>query len=200
MTIESNLILEYRGHGRFGGGFEGDVSDYLYNLIENLKIVTRKYLIKATRIPATTIYDSMQKLINDGKVKRQVASIRMGKGRPKTIYLLKNTKENEIDIGIKIMHLETLKIENENPPTFKSEQSSKSKDNEHYSFVGFTEIFGGKRYLRPKFIHYTIRKGEEIIKIESEVKSLSIKDQQMLKDKEDEYDSNRLRNKKKKCN
>lgn len=78
--------VKYLGRGNFEGAAQ-DVTCYIYDAIKFFQPVTRPELVEQLAIPRTTIYDSVDKLINAEK--QQVRKVRITnkkRGRPKIAY------------------------------------------------------------------------------------------------------------------
>lgn len=73
-------------------GEESDVNrrvsmeEFLLEILERTGGITRDKLVQATRIPRTTLYDTLAKLISQGKVTRKYLRNKKKRGRPKTIF------------------------------------------------------------------------------------------------------------------
>ncbi|MHA1269802.1 MAG: helix-turn-helix domain-containing protein [Candidatus Helarchaeota archaeon] len=85
MSNINELIEKYQYKGR--GVFEPEIKieDYLIEIIKENGDMTRKELAELTRIPRTTIYDTIEKLIYEGKIEKYAISDKK-RGRPKIYY------------------------------------------------------------------------------------------------------------------
>ena len=59
------------------------MDEFLLEILERTGGITRDKLVQATRIPRTTLYDNLSKLISQGKVTRKYIRIKKKRGRPK---------------------------------------------------------------------------------------------------------------------
>ena len=64
------------------------MEEFLLEILERTGGITRDKLVQATRIPRTTLYDNLAKLISEGKVTTKYIRIKKKRGRPKTIFHL----------------------------------------------------------------------------------------------------------------
>ena len=64
------------------------MDEFLLEILERTGGVTRDKLVQATRIPRTTLYDNLAKLISEGKVTVKYLRNKKKRGRPKTIFQL----------------------------------------------------------------------------------------------------------------
>ena len=62
------------------------MDEFLLEILERTGGITRDKLVLATRIPRTTLYDTLAKLISQGKVTRKYLRNKKKRGRPKTIF------------------------------------------------------------------------------------------------------------------
>jgi len=62
------------------------MDEFLLEILERTRGITRDKLVQATRIPRTTLYDNLAKLISLGKVTRKYIRVKKKRGRPKTIF------------------------------------------------------------------------------------------------------------------
>ena len=85
MSDVNELIEKYQYKGR--GIFEPSIKiDYfIIEIIKGKGDLTRKDLADLTKIPRTTIYDTIEKLIFNGKIEKYSILDRK-KGRPKIYY------------------------------------------------------------------------------------------------------------------
>jgi predicted transcriptional regulator len=74
---------EYKGRGEFEPDIE--IEKYLFEIIKLNGDMTRKELADLTKIPRTTIYDSIEKLIYEGIIEKYAISNKK-RGRPKVYY------------------------------------------------------------------------------------------------------------------
>ena len=64
------------------------MDEFLLEILERTGGITRDKLVQATRIPRTTLYDNLAKLISQGKVTKKYLRNKKKQGRPKTIFQL----------------------------------------------------------------------------------------------------------------
>lgn len=86
MLSNINELLEkyeYKGRGEFEPDIE--IEKYLFEIIKLNGDMTRKELADLTKIPRTTIYDSIEKLIYEGIIEKYAVSNKK-RGRPKVYY------------------------------------------------------------------------------------------------------------------
>ena len=86
MLSNINELLEkyeYKGRGEFDPDIE--IEKYLFEIIKLNGDMTRKELADLTKIPRTTIYDSIEKLIYEGIIEKYAVSNKK-RGRPKVYY------------------------------------------------------------------------------------------------------------------
>ena len=62
------------------------MEEFLLEILERTGGSTRDKLVQATRIPRTTLYDTLAKLISQGKVTTKYLRKKKKRGRPKTIF------------------------------------------------------------------------------------------------------------------
>ena len=62
------------------------MDEFLLEILERTGGITRDKLVQATRIPRTTLYDNLAKLISQGKVTRKYKQNKIKQGRPKTVF------------------------------------------------------------------------------------------------------------------
>jgi len=74
---------EYKGRGVFEPHI--DIGEYLIGILKGMGDLTRKELAELTKIPRTTIYDTIEKLIYEGKIEKYSVSDKR-RGRPKVYY------------------------------------------------------------------------------------------------------------------
>lgn len=77
------LIPKYQGRGAFEP--KTDINQYILGLIQTRGPLTRSQLKDITRIPRTTIYDTIVKLILDEKIRKYKVPCR-SRGRPRVFY------------------------------------------------------------------------------------------------------------------
>lgn len=76
--------FKYLGRGRFEP--EIGISDFLYHLVRlSNSNLTRNEIVDITGIPRTTIYETIEGLIYNGKLKKEQVFDKK-RGRPKIIY------------------------------------------------------------------------------------------------------------------
>ncbi|MHA1253792.1 MAG: helix-turn-helix domain-containing protein [Candidatus Helarchaeota archaeon] len=85
MSNVNEIIGKYRYKGR--GSFEPQINidEYLLEVLRLMGDMTRKELAELTKIPRTTIYDTIEKLIYEGKIEKYSVSDKR-RGRPKVYY------------------------------------------------------------------------------------------------------------------
>ena len=72
------------------------MDEFLLEILERTGGITRDKLVQATRIPRTTLYDNLAKLISEGKVTRKYIRIKKKRGRPnRTSSPARSKKEKE---------------------------------------------------------------------------------------------------------
>jgi len=64
-----------------------DIHDFLMDILKLTGGITREQLVKLTNIPRTTLYDTLKRLIDDGKVTTMFLHDGKYRGRPKTVFL-----------------------------------------------------------------------------------------------------------------
>ena len=62
------------------------MDDFLLEILERTGGLTRDKLVQTTRIPRTTLYDNLAKLISKGKVTCKYLRNKKKRGRPKTVF------------------------------------------------------------------------------------------------------------------
>ncbi|MHA1312181.1 MAG: helix-turn-helix domain-containing protein [Candidatus Helarchaeota archaeon] len=85
MSNINEIIGKYRYKGR--GAFEPNIKieQYLLEILKSKGDLTRKDLAELTKIPRTTIYDTIEKLIYEGIIEKYAISDKR-RGRPKVYY------------------------------------------------------------------------------------------------------------------
>jgi len=64
-----------------------DIHEFLMDILKLTGGITREQLVKLTNIPRTTLYDTLKRLIDDGKVTTMFLHDGKHRGRPKTVFL-----------------------------------------------------------------------------------------------------------------
>lgn len=62
------------------------MDEFLLEILERTGGITRDKLVQITKIPRTTLYDNLAKLISQGKVTKKYFRRKKKRGRPKTIF------------------------------------------------------------------------------------------------------------------
>ncbi|MHA1409685.1 MAG: helix-turn-helix domain-containing protein [Candidatus Odinarchaeia archaeon] len=88
--MTNNSDETYLGVGDASAGIvqtrpKGDLKEYVYNLLKERGALTRSQMVELTGIPRTTLYDTLDKLILQGKVEKYKLKEKK-KGRPTVLY------------------------------------------------------------------------------------------------------------------
>ncbi len=65
-----------------------DIHEFLMDILNLTGGITREQLVKLTNIPRTTLFDTLKRLIDDGKVTTMFLHDGKYRGRPKTVFLV----------------------------------------------------------------------------------------------------------------
>lgn len=82
--MATKIEPEYLGRGLFQPAVK--LADYLWEFINENPLITRDEIERATGVPRTTIYDTIVKLMLDGRMKRELIPSKT-RGRPRVGYL-----------------------------------------------------------------------------------------------------------------
>ena len=78
-VAENLLVTSFRKSYLYG--------EFLMDILKLTGGITREQLVKLTNIPRTTLYDTLKRLIDDGKVTTMFLHDGKYRGRPKTVFL-----------------------------------------------------------------------------------------------------------------